>query len=373
MDYQNIVLFGYINPTTKDHFKSYLLREFEKAKKENYSADEFFKGCIKATKSLNTENFDRFYKRVNELHILKDMAKNGGLSYDDLKGGQTKEEYEKEMIDYCDKELERKEPFGYCVPLLMVTNGKFSGHLSYENILDIEKNIREVWKEVNTPVEEILNTSNSEDKYYSKFFIHESELKHKSILETKVILTNIFENYDINDQRLFLDWFEYSYLTKIETFAYAEKTRHKDVTSPLIVASIQMKQQKINFIKKWIDDKRLLLKTVNNVIEKKINLNPDKEKNAFNPNHFNDECYGLFCYLIDNYSKKGKIKYVNIYYFLKDDVNKEKYSFKYIQKDYTQFIKSKYNIEIKKYQKAMFDYDEQKRILNSLEEQFRKQ
>ena len=36
-------------------------------------------------------------------------------------------------------------------------------------------------------------------------------------------------------------------------------------------------------------------------------------------------------------------------------------------------LKENYDIEIKKYQKANFDYDEQKRVLNSLEQEFRKQ
>jgi hypothetical protein len=96
------------------------------------------------------------------------------------------------------------------------------------------------------------------------------------------------------------------------------------------------------------------------------------QNNVFDPNNFNNECYNLFYYLVDNYKKKGKIKFINIYYYLKDEVKKDKYSFNFIQSDYTEFIKRNYKIEIKKYQKATFDFDEQKRVLNSLEEQFRK-
>jgi hypothetical protein len=98
-----------------------------------------------------------------------------------------------------------------------------------------------------------------------------------------------------------------------------------------------------------------------------------KGKTSFDPNHFNKECYNLFIYLVENYNKRGKIKFVNIFYYLKDEVKKDKYSFNFIQNDYTNFINNKYNIEIKKYQKAEFDFDEQKRVLNAHEEQFRSQ
>lgn len=109
------------------------------------------------------------------------------------------------------------------------------------------------------------------------------------------------------------------------------------------------------------------------IVDKLFSEFSTKINSKFNPNHFNNDCYNLFCYLVNNYKKPGKIKFINIYYYLKDEVKKDKYSFRFIQNDYTKFIKENYNIEIKKYQKAMFDYDEQKRVLNSLEEQFRKQ
>lgn len=104
-----------------------------------------------------------------------------------------------------------------------------------------------------------------------------------------------------------------------------------------------------------------------------IDTTPTEKIKLFDANHFNNDCYKLFNYLVDNYKKKGKIKFINIYYFLKDEVNKQKYSFNFIQDDYTIFIKTDYQVEIKKYQKAEFDFVEQKRILNAHEEQFRKQ
>jgi len=103
------------------------------------------------------------------------------------------------------------------------------------------------------------------------------------------------------------------------------------------------------------------------------NASTIKKAKVFDPNHFNEDCHNLFNYLVDNYTKKGKVKFINIYYFLKDEIDKQKYSFNFIQDDYTIFIKANQQIEIKKYQKAEYDFIEQKRILNSHEERFRKQ
>lgn len=133
----------------------------------------------------------------------------------------------------------------------------------------------------------------------------------------------------------------------------------------------------INIIENIIQNKNINI--INNHSLKEIDLNKKpkiitkNQNNIFDPNNFNEICYNLFCYLVDNYKKNGKIKFINIYYYLKDEVDKEKYSFKFIQSEYTDFINDKYLIEIKKYQKATYDFDEQKRVLNSLEEQFRRQ
>lgn len=95
----------------------------------------------------------------------------------------------------------------------------------------------------------------------------------------------------------------------------------------------------------------------------------------FDPNHFNKKGYDLFLYLVENYTIKEeqKIKYINIWYFLKRKVRKDIYSFSFTQEKYVKFILANYSIEIKKFAKAQYDFDEQVNILNSLEDQFRRQ
>lgn len=94
----------------------------------------------------------------------------------------------------------------------------------------------------------------------------------------------------------------------------------------------------------------------------------------FNPNYWNKFCYKLFNYLMENYTAKEEkiVKYINIWYFLKDVVDKDKYMFNLNQDDYGKYIKSRFGVEIKKFAKAELDFDKQKSILKTLEQQFRR-
>jgi hypothetical protein len=56
---------------------------------------------------------------------------------------------------------------------------------------------------------------------------------------------------------------------------------------------------------------------------------------------------------------------------MKKGIDKKKYVFRFIQKDYKAFIISEYDVEIKKFKVAEFLYeDAEKGILNSHEQQF---
>ena len=129
-------------------------------------------------------------------------------------------------------------------------------------------------------------------------------------------------------------------------------------------------------------DYKLKEKSVTQLKESKSPLKAEKqivtpeEENfiKFDRNEWNEACYKLFYYLVDNYTAKdGKtIKYINIWYFLKRVVNKQIYTFSFTQEKYMIFIKENFGIDIKKFAKAEFDFDEQKSILNSLEDLFRR-
>lgn len=129
-------------------------------------------------------------------------------------------------------------------------------------------------------------------------------------------------------------------------------------------------------IKESIDVERVKLLQNNNEAKTKPNNknNPKTQETNYNPNHFNQKGYELFLYLVDNYEKKGKVKFLNIFKFMKNSINKEQYVFRFTQEKYTSFIKAKYSTEIKKYQTAQYMFEDvEKPILNELETQYRQQ
>jgi len=104
-------------------------------------------------------------------------------------------------------------------------------------------------------------------------------------------------------------------------------------------------------------------------------INPVEEP-EFNTNFWSQDCFDLFNYLVANYEKDGNVKYINIYYFLKEIAKEhsDKYRFKMrIDKDYKPLIKDRFKIALTKFAKAQFAYkDEELPILKDLEKNLRK-
>ena len=89
-------------------------------------------------------------------------------------------------------------------------------------------------------------------------------------------------------------------------------------------------------------------------------------------NNWNANCFELFYYLQDNYLKKGKIKHINIFYFLKNNVDKNKYAFAFNIEQYKDFILANFNIQLTKFATAEYDFMEKEiPILNGFEQDFR--
>ncbi|WP_395047783.1 hypothetical protein [Flavobacterium sp.] len=104
------------------------------------------------------------------------------------------------------------------------------------------------------------------------------------------------------------------------------------------------------------------------IVDLKIDSKP-----TFNRNHWNENCFNLFYYLVGNYEKKGKIKFINIFYFLKNDVDKNKYAFSFTIELYKDFIQSNFDVQLTKFEKAEYEYiDKVIPILNGFEQDFRK-
>lgn len=98
--------------------------------------------------------------------------------------------------------------------------------------------------------------------------------------------------------------------------------------------------------------------------------NPDL---GFNRNNINKNANALFTYLDENYEKKGKVKYINIFKFLKK-VDNRMYAFNFTEAKYREFIYNLKSIKITKFATAAYAYeDKELPTLNDLEETFRKE
>ncbi|WP_229316266.1 hypothetical protein [Flavobacterium ammoniigenes] len=107
-------------------------------------------------------------------------------------------------------------------------------------------------------------------------------------------------------------------------------------------------------------------------IEPSFNVDTS-EKSERNPNHFNRECYNLFLYLVENYNKRDKIKFINIFYYLTYYVDEKIYFFKFTQEKYKEFILNKFSVEPKSFKKNVFDNSSEMYTLSSHEQDFRRQ
>lgn len=119
------------------------------------------------------------------------------------------------------------------------------------------------------------------------------------------------------------------------------------------------------------------IKLIRNNSKLEYALNQDKTNNNEDAylNYFNKNCYELFEYLITNYEETGKIKYINIYYFLKElaKTKVELYRFNIKISEYKKMINDKHNVLIKKFAKAEYKYDDkEKPKLIDMEKAFRK-
>jgi len=66
MNYKAIVFIGFNEPSSKKNIKDYFKRQYENAKKENYSLDEFFDGCMDAVRKFEGFFDDRFTEHKNQ-------------------------------------------------------------------------------------------------------------------------------------------------------------------------------------------------------------------------------------------------------------------------------------------------------------------
>jgi len=100
-------------------------------------------------------------------------------------------------------------------------------------------------------------------------------------------------------------------------------------------------------------------------------LKESRLESKYDLNNWDDLGFKLFGYLNENYQKKGKIKYINIWYFLKSQHKKGIIIFNLTQKKYNEFLTKNHSISITRFTKSKKIYDAtEKPILKSLTSNF---
>jgi hypothetical protein len=158
MNYLEIVLQGYFNDNSREYLEEYFLRAYKRAESEQFfGADEFFNGCLNVIEGFEACITNMVLKRKWELQSALGAAERGTLSYNDMEG-KTIEQKNQETIEICKKELEDIRPDGvgnlsFTIHLFSITNGRFDGHLTYDEILQIKLSIYKAFNKAQSKVE----------------------------------------------------------------------------------------------------------------------------------------------------------------------------------------------------------------------------
>lgn len=119
-EYTQLLLKGYHE--NSDNLAKYLIRESKKAEKEYIDNEEFFEGLNKVINLFKNDIDNQYYKRKNDVSIIKSIREEKGQSIEDLKGQVFPRE-------------------NYYVFLPRVTGNLFTGNLPYQDLLFLESEI----------------------------------------------------------------------------------------------------------------------------------------------------------------------------------------------------------------------------------------
>lgn len=129
-NYSEIVLFGFINPDTRNFLRDYFIREQKKAAIEGFSAQEFFSGCLSVLESFEKDIERQYSEERNNLLRAQTFIND--------------EEQKKEI----ESELKSLAKDNYSAYLPGLTKGKFTGSLWLEEIREIKRAIIGALEEV---------------------------------------------------------------------------------------------------------------------------------------------------------------------------------------------------------------------------------
>lgn len=186
------------------------------------------------------------------------------------------------------------------------------------------------------------------DGFHKPFLIELIESYYNEMLQKSIELQRTFENQTQltkNFNRLCIDWLNY----------ILERYNEANI------------KEAPHYIKPFLD-----------YCKAKVPKQTEVEKNESKTNYLgqptNENANDFFEFLIDHYrpTEATVVKFVNILHYLKNDTDKSKFIFKVKQKDYKKLVFEKKGIKINKFQKSERYFEDERTILNALENSFLK-
>jgi hypothetical protein len=143
LDYQSILLQGYLDEKVRPYFIDYLFRQYQKARKEDYQASEFFGSCANEIQRMKGMVEAQCQARKIDINKLLVGIRSGEIKDDSGLEKSLAEEFS----------LLKNEDFS--LNLSEATNQRFLGFLSYKQLRSIGLLIEQTFRRVDPIVEEL--------------------------------------------------------------------------------------------------------------------------------------------------------------------------------------------------------------------------
>lgn len=246
INYLNMMLSGYFkNP---DLLKIYLIRQQQLAERDNFlSLVEFYDNCNLTIQNVKQNILSIYNERKKELYLILSDRKTKNIDTSDIQ-----------------KEIDFLKPDNFKIPLLLITNQQFTGHLSYSEIEFIENIVQQIFIYVDEKKDYTLKCnegnffySGSENKLYTgrDFFV-------------KIYLSKGNLKFPIN----FPDLIPKYYDLALSEYLTSEKNKAKSFFNKKLIT--------IEFIKSEIEKIQVLQNGIEDFINKNKNgtFNQKKEQ-----------------------------------------------------------------------------------------------
>lgn len=171
MDYLEIVLNGYFNKDNRADLPKYFVREFKRAAKEDYDAEEFFSACLRVIERWVTYLDEKMNERKREVNSMLLRAKS-----------------KKEIRDFKEA-LAEISINNYTVHLNSLTNARVSYSMPYNEVLQIKNAINEAYQKASAPQQSELAIGTKAAKS-TKIKLEDNNYSPKEINIAYLLLSN---------------------------------------------------------------------------------------------------------------------------------------------------------------------------------------